>query len=83
MTFDNGLYILYFNGQPIHTLQRDPHPINSQNAATLGYVDDDYKDSFYGYFDDVSIHVGVKLLRSVILHAMTSVGSIFASMPFA
>jgi len=52
VTFDNGLYILYFNGQPIHTLQRDPHPINSQNAATLGYVDDDYKDSFYGYFDD-------------------------------
>jgi len=50
VTFNNGTYIVYFNGEFVFQLESDPQPVNSQAPATLGKVDG--KDLFYGYFDD-------------------------------
>jgi hypothetical protein len=53
ITFDEGLYTIYYNGQFVKEVPEDPMPINSQDYATLGWAEG--KSPFKGYIDDVSI----------------------------
>ncbi len=52
VTFGNGYYNVYFNGDNVFNVFSGEYAVNSQVAATLGYVNP--LPFFYGYIDDVS-----------------------------
>ena len=53
ITYDNGRYVVYFNGAPCGGVEMDEDigPVNSQVATTLGFKEG--YPFFNGYIDDV------------------------------
>ena len=53
MAFDKGYYVVYLNDEAVVYANKNPMPVNSMSATTLGFVEG--KDLFRGYIDNVSI----------------------------